>query len=68
MTAAGRRPVCFTTFQGRDGRWYVRHARGQVTGDFGEGYGRRSTALRAIRRRVETLMAGCVLVDGAWPA
>jgi len=59
--------VCFTTSQGRDGLWYIRHARGKVTGDFGEGYARRSTALRAIRRHVETIIAGAVLVDGVWP-
>lgn len=66
-SAAGRRPVCFTTSQGRDGLWYVRHARGRVTGDFGEGYSRRATALRAIRRHVETIICGAVLVDGVWP-
>jgi len=60
--------VRFTTYQGRDGRWFVRHARGQTTGDFGEGYSRRADAVRAIRHHVEALITGCLLVDGAWPA
>lgn len=67
-SAAGRRPVAFTTYRGRDGQWYVRHARGKITGDFGEGYSRRADAVRAIRRHVETVMIGCVLLDGRWPA
>lgn len=68
VRAAGHAPIRFTTSQGRDGRWYVRHARGsRCTGDFGEGYATRGTARRAIRRHVEALIAGQLLVDGAWP-
>lgn len=61
-------PVRFVTYQGKDGLWRVRHSRGsRCTGDFGEGYSRRADALRAIRRHVETIIAGAVLVDGVWP-